>query len=50
MTFEHTVIVALGMIIALGRVGLEEPRHAVPAGHALHREGCVEAPDMGREQ
>ena len=19
-------------------------------GHALHREGCVEAPDMGREQ
>ena len=33
-----------------GELGLEEPRHAVPAGHALHREGCVEAPDMGREQ
>ena len=33
-----------------GRVGLEEPRHAVPAGNALHREGCMEAPHMGREQ
>ena len=39
-----------GVTMKRGGDVFEEPRHAVPAGHALHREGCMEAPDMGREQ
>lgn len=31
-----------------GEPGLEEPRHAVPTGDALYREGLLEAPHLGR--
>ena len=41
---------ALVTIIAVGAYAERQYQKQVPAGHALHREGCVEAQDMGREQ